>query len=72
MPNKSSNAGYWTPLLELIAKEAVGGSMIQFTLNDKTKEVWRKILTDMTIAEANQWQLSTYKERGSAAADISS
>ena len=49
--------------------------MIQFTLERQNKGgMAEEHLTDMTIAEANQWQLSTYKERGSAAAgkDISS
>ena len=70
VPNKSSNAGYWTPLLELIAaKEAVGGSYDSiYPGTTKVARYGGRPLTDMTIAEANQWQLSTYKERGSAAA----
>ena len=70
VPNRSSNGGYWTPLLELIAaKEAVGGSYDSiYPGTTKVARYGGRPLTDMTIDEANQWQLSTYRERGSAAA----
>ena len=66
----TSNAGYWGPLLETIAKkESVGGSYDSiYPGTTKQKRYGGKPLTEMTIREADAWQASTYKERGSAAA----
>ena len=66
----TSNAGYWAPLLETIAKkESVGGSYDSiYPGTTKQKRYGGKALTEMTISEADAWQASTYKERGSSAA----
>jgi muramidase (phage lysozyme) len=66
----TSNAGYWGPLLETIAKkESVGGSYDSiYPGTTKQKRYGGKALTEMTIREADAWQASTYRERGSAAA----
>jgi len=66
----TSNAGYWAPLLETIAKkESVGGSYDSiYPGTTKQKRYGGKALTEMTIAEADAWQSSTYRERGSSAA----
>ena len=66
----TSNASYWGPLLETIAKkESVGGSYDSiYPGTTKQKRYGGKALTEMTIAEADAWQSSTAGERGSAAA----
>ena len=66
----TSNAGYWAPLLETIAKkESVGGSYDSiYPSTTKVARYGGKPLTEMTIREADAWQASTYRERGSAAA----
>ena len=66
----TSNAGYWAPLLETIAKkESVGGSYDSiYPGTTKQKRYGGKALTEMTISEADAWQASTAGERGSAAA----
>ena len=66
----TSNASYWGPLLETIAKkESVGGSYDSiYPGTTKQKRYGGKALTEMTISEADAWQASTAGERGSAAA----
>jgi muramidase (phage lysozyme) len=66
----TSNASYWGPLLETIAKkESVGGSYDSiYPGTTKQKKYGGKALTEMTISEADAWQASTAGERGSAAA----
>ena len=62
--NTSAAAGQWKPLLELIAAyESVGGSYDSI-YPSRTKPG----LSGMTIAEADAWQASTARSRGSAAA----
>ena len=66
----TSNAGYWGPLLEAIAKkESYRGSYDSiYPSTTKVARYGGKPLTEMTIREADAWQASTYRERGSAAA----
>ncbi len=62
--NTSGAAGQWKPLLELIAAyESVGGSY-----DSIYPSTTKPGLSQMTIAEADAWQGSTAKSRGSAAA----
>ena len=66
----TSDAVYWGPLLETIAKkESYGGSYDSiYPSTTKQRKYGGKALTEMTIAEASKWQASTTLERGSAAA----
>ena len=58
----TSNASYWGPLLETIAKkESVGGSYDSiYPGTTKQKRYGGKALTEMTISEADAWQASSY------------
>ena len=68
--NNSPAAGNWSPVLNLIAAhESVGGSYDSvYPSTTKQKYSGGPPLTEMTIAEADAWQVQTYRARGSSAA----